>query len=353
MRNTIKTLLAILTSVALISSVNAGEVSVTGTAKATYSKVSGSVNGNGSIGITNELAFNASGELDNGFTWKWQIEHDPDTGATSNVQTDDQRMEIVMGDMGTIGIYVSEGSLSTKYGWDASAYTSITDTGFSEGMTYPKNISDYNNIQYHTPTLPFSTVLKVGYGADKSTEASSGNASNVSQGDTMNSYQVTTSPVDGLTIGASYSDINLYGDDVLGDEQAEESGAYYAKYKTGAFTIGAGKQFYAPAVLDGAQDTSSGADQFGAAVVEYYKNTSYSAAYALNDEVTLSYTNEKGERSMMTSATATDDIKVKSIQVAYNLGGATLSLARTDTSNVGYTDSVDATENLFAVAMAF
>ena len=45
MRNTIKTLLAILTSVSLISSVNAGEVSVTGSAKATYSKVSGDTNG--------------------------------------------------------------------------------------------------------------------------------------------------------------------------------------------------------------------------------------------------------------------------------------------------------------------
>jgi hypothetical protein len=353
MRNTIKTLLAILTSVALISSVNAGEVSVTGTAKATYSKVSGSVSGNGSIGVANELAFNASGELDNGFTWKWQIEHDPDTGSVSPVQNDDSRMEITMGDLGTVGIYVSEGSLSTKYGWDASAYTAITDTGFSEGMVYPQNISSYNNIQYHTPTLPFSTVLKVGYGADKSTEGSSSNTSNSSQGDTMNSYQITTSPVDGLTIGASYSDINLYGDDVTGDEQAEESGAYYAKYKTGAFTIGAGKQFYAPAVLDGAQDTTSTTGDLGAGVIEHYINTSYSVGYALNDELTLSYTNEKGEESRMTSTTVTNDIKVKSIQVAYNLGGATLSLARTDTSNVGFSDSVDATENLFAIAMAF
>ena len=42
-----------------------------------------------------------------------------------------------------------------------------------------------------------------------------------------------------------------------------------------------------------------------------------------------------------------------SIQVAYSLGGATLSVARTDYENIAYTNGVDATETIIALTFAF
>ena len=42
-----------------------------------------------------------------------------------------------------------------------------------------------------------------------------------------------------------------------------------------------------------------------------------------------------------------------SIQVAYSLGGATLSVARTDYENIGYANGVDATETIIALTFAF
>ena len=72
MKNIIKTLIVMLSSISLFASANAGELSVSGTAKATYNIESGANNGKG-LGITNELNFTAAGELDNGYTWSYSM----------------------------------------------------------------------------------------------------------------------------------------------------------------------------------------------------------------------------------------------------------------------------------------
>ena len=70
MKNILKTI-AVLVSASLISvAAKAGELTVTGSAKASCT-MGGSFDNTGkAIGISNELNFTASGELDNGFTWK-------------------------------------------------------------------------------------------------------------------------------------------------------------------------------------------------------------------------------------------------------------------------------------------
>jgi hypothetical protein len=63
-----------LTSISLFGSANAGELSVSGTAKATYNILGGvKTNQNKGLGITNELNFTAAGELDNGYTWSYSM----------------------------------------------------------------------------------------------------------------------------------------------------------------------------------------------------------------------------------------------------------------------------------------
>ena len=78
-----------------------------------------------------------------------------------------------------------------------------------------------------------------------------------------------------------------------------------------------------------------------------------SLAYAVNDDLSVSYTNETGERSFQTSSTTTYDIEMDSIQIAYSLGGATLSVARADYENLSYTQNEDATETIVAMTFAF
>ena len=92
MKNIIKTLVVMLTSISLFGSANAGELTVNGTAKATYNILSGKTNTGKGLGITNELNFTASGELDNGYTWSYSMELDPDavsSGTNGTAENDD------------------------------------------------------------------------------------------------------------------------------------------------------------------------------------------------------------------------------------------------------------------------
>jgi hypothetical protein len=341
MRNMMKTLFVSIASLSLMFSANAGELTVNGTAKATYNITSGQQVDNG-IGITNELNFTAAGELDNGYTWSYSMELDPDTTDGSALQ-DDTQITVDSGDLGKVKICVSECSTSKKYAWDASAYTTITDTSRSSGTVYPANLMSSNNIQYHTPALPYSTVLTAGYGQTV-VVGNSGNAVGGASGDSMHAYSLTTVPVDGLTISASYYDMDDYDDGSKTATQVEEGGAYAAKYAYGNFTVGYGKSYKA---------LEANAITAGATQVEYYENKGISVAYAVNDALSVSYTKEDNQRNFQTSATATSDIDVKSVQAAYTVGGATLSLARTTYDNIAYIAGDDAEETLIALAFAF
>ena len=78
-----------------------------------------------------------------------------------------------------------------------------------------------------------------------------------------------------------------------------------------------------------------------------------SLGYAINDEVSVSYTRETSEANQATSTNTTYDVEMDSVQVAYSLGGATLSLARADVENVSYKQNSDVTETIIAMSFAF
>jgi len=342
MKNIMKTLFVSIASLSLMLSVNAGELTVNGTAKATYNMTTGEQLDNG-IGITNELNFTASGEMDNGYTWTYSMELDPDA-TDGSALNDDSQMSVTMNDLGTVKICVSECSNSKKYFFDQSAYTTITDTSFSSGATYPANEMSYASIQYQTPELPFGTKLQASFGQSK-VDNQSGNATGPSgSNNSLEGYSITMNPIDGLNLAANYYDINDYDDGVTTENQLEEGGAWGVTYATGNVTVGYGKSYKAP---EGTSITT------GAATVEYYENTGMSIGYAINDDVSVSYSREEMEQNMLTSATATTDIEVDSIQIAYSLGGATLSVARSDYENVSYTVDDDATETIIAMTFAF
>ena len=126
-----KLLFSVISSVAIATSAFAGEFSVSGGVKATYTVLGNSGTagthaiGKG-LGISNEFSLTASGELDNGMTWSYAQDID---GAT--VQDD---ASLAFGtDYGTIKVCVSECGLSTKYAFDNSAYGIGSDTGYGGG----------------------------------------------------------------------------------------------------------------------------------------------------------------------------------------------------------------------------
>ena len=341
MKNIAKILFVVISSLSLMLTAKAGELSVNGTAKATYNATSGQQTDNG-LGIANELNFTASGEMDNGFTWSYSMEIDPDSTDSGTAKNDDTQISLGMGDMGTIKLCVSECGNNKKYSWDASAYGAMSDTGLSEGITYPDDEGSYATMQYHTPELPFGTTASIAHGNQKS-DAQSSNAQ-ASSGDSATFYSLVTKPIDGLTASASYYEKNDYGNgNNDSSQQAEEGGAWGLKYAYGNLTIGYGESYKAAE-----SSTATSTNE-----VESYINDGVSIAYAVNDDLSVSYTSETSQNDYRLNTQTEYDIEMDSIQVAYSLGGATLSVARTDYENIGYANGVDATETIIALTFAF
>ena len=345
MKNITKILFVAITSLSMMFSVNAGELTVNGTAKATYNATSGTNQDNG-LGVTNELNFTASGEMDNGYAWTYSMELDPDE-TDGSALNDDSQIGITLNDMGTVKICVSECSNNKKYFFDQSAYTSMSDTGVSPGITYPADELSYATLQYHTPELPFGTTASAAYGQTKTGDGVGANSQAGSNGNNISSYSLVTKPVDGLTVSGSYYQIEDYDDGITTENQLEEGGAYALKYSAGNITVGYGKSYQAPELTT---VVTTGAL---AAEAEYYENTGMSIGFAVNDDLSVSYTREESERNLANSGTIQYDIEMDSIQVAYSLGGATLSIARADYENVNYIQNYDAEETIVAMTFAF
>jgi hypothetical protein len=346
-----------LSSVSLFTSANAGELSVSGTAKATYNILSGYTNVGKGLGITNELNFTATGELDNGYTWSYSMELDPGNRSGSNnedVQNDDTKLTLTT-PYGTVGVFISEGGLDVEDAASQSVYGRPTDIGDPSSTTDNYTIDSYNNVQYHTPAdlLPFGISAKIAYAPDLSAagDGASGNAkgavstkSTTFVGENATEYQVKASPIDGLTIGASYFERDEQGGAVKRDQDAE-SGAYYLTYASGPVSIGYSQAYRAEMLANDAYQT--GTD------VDYYDQTNYSIAFAASDDLSVSYERETSEANYIGSGTAAVEQESSAVQVAYTMGGMTIALSHASHDNNGYSTTNNQDQSLLAVTMAF
>jgi len=349
-----------LSSVSLFASANAGELGVSGTAKATYNIQSGKTNAGKGLGITNELNFTASGELDNGYTWSYSMELDPgatavsgstDTESLQSAQNDDTKLTLTT-PYGTVGVFISEGGLDLEDAASQSVYARPTDIGDPSGTSDNFTIDSYNNIQYHMPAdmLPFGIVGKIAYATNTSQSYGSGNAGGAvttgavdQSGATATEIQVKAAPLDGLAIGASYFDFG--GDQGMAkNDQEAESGAYFATYASGPFSVGYSEAFKAPLMRDNADGTST-------TTVEDYRQVNYSIAFAASDDLSISYERETSEANKL------DDTSVEQestgVQVAYTMGGMTIALAHMGHDNNGYVTGANVDQTVLAVTMAF
>lgn len=363
MKNIMKIVLTSLVSVFLVASANAGELTVTGTAKASYNIVSGGDNttsGEGvekGLGVANEISFGAKGELDNGWTWSYAVDFDPvdSTAAASDGKAngvDDSKLAVTT-PYGTFGVFITEGSLRAENAGSSSIIARPSDLGFTTGITTGDDIDSYNNVQYHTPAglLPFGITAKVGYATGLSNNINSANEVGEAPsavGDAATIYRVDAAPIDGLMVGADYFQINgskkASGDTVL--DQSEESGAIYAKYNVGAATIGASKTWIAPQISRTALENL-------ATTIREIVNNKYSVAYNINDATSISYEHEASSTTAILNSTATFDYTGTSLQLAHNMGGMTLGVAYTSHDNVGYRNNNNVDQVLFNVSMAF
>ena len=358
MKNITKKVVVLFSSLFLSVSAFAGELNVTGSANASYVINGGQTNNKDKgLGISNELKFAASGELDNGFTWNYHMELDGnDSGAHDN---DDTALVIGMGSIGTFAICDSECGLSTETADGIGAVGNGSDFANTADFTgHDIDMSDYPNVQYHSPAdaLPFGVGFKVGYvpnnseGDNNSYKSSGVENTAGATGDSEMQYQLTAKPIDGLSLAADY----FTAEGTTGTHaQIAEAGGFAANYAFGNFEIGYKERYLAPNIDD---KISAGGHNF--------KLTGVGVEVALNDALSISYSEEESVKksygaAVNAAAGATPftrtEIAFEStfLMLAYDIGGATVGLTSIESSNSGYSSGADTTKTLATLSMAF
>jgi hypothetical protein len=353
MKKISKLLVGMLFSALVVAPSYAGELTVTGGATATYA-IGGDNPGAGkSLGISNELDFSASGELDNGYTWNYQVQLD---GATT--ANDDTRLEIGT-DMGTVGFYVSEGGMSKELhgvgalgaGFDYATPANGTAGGWKTGY----DVDGYSNIQYHTPAgmLPFGSQIKLGYVPDmndttmlSAKEDNGATPASQATGRNLTQVALTASPIDGLSLQGDIAQTSNETGVAISTEEGV-SANLGAKYTIGQVTVGYVEGGYQPSVASGE--------------VTYYENKYMGIQFDVNDQLSVSYNVDESNRNARaavavaaTAGTKTEvEMEQKSVQLAYTTGGATIGIAQADVSNSDYTAGRDEKQTIVSLAVAF
>lgn len=353
MKKISKLLVGILFSALVVAPSYAGELTVTGGATATYAIGGDSAGAGKSLGISNELDFSASGELDNGYTWNYQVQLDG--ASTAN---DDTRLEIGT-DMGTVGFYVSEGGMSKELhgvgalgaGFDYASPASGTTGAFQTSY----DVDGYSNIQYHTPSgmLPFGTQIKLGYVPDMndttmlSAKEDNGSApASQATGRNLTQVAVTASPIDGLSLQGDVAQTSNETGVAVSTEEGI-SANLGAKYTIGQVTVGYVEGGYQPAVASGE--------------LTYYENKFMGIQFDVNDQLSVSYNvdeSNKNTRAKVAQGSAAGtktevEMEQKSVQLAYTTGGATIGIHQADVSNSDYTAGRDEKQTIVSLAVAF
>ena len=357
-------IVAVIASSLLVSFASvAGELSVSGSANASYVvNGGGGNNADKGIGISNELMFKASGELDNGYSWNYHMELDPNGGGTTD--NDDTALTINTNGMGTIGIFDSEGGLSTELGYGIGAlgtgvdYANTMAASGHKSMVWGYDVSAFPNVQYHMPAdmLPFGIAAKIGYapntsdGDSNSFKNSGGQNAAGEDGDSMIQYQITAAPIDGLKVGADYAS----AENETGTTDQEETGANaYAQYAFGNFKVGYMRGYKE-------EGKSTYADGDGSSYDSYEYNA-MGIEFAVNDAVTLSFDSteneakDKGTIAVGNASRTTQVVTMEAdtMQIAYNIGGATVGLFHVDTDNSDFVTGQTETKTIASISMEF
>jgi outer membrane protein OmpU len=358
-----KILVVITSSLAMSFAAVAGELTVTGSAKASYHISGGDNSDSKGLGIGNELMFSASGELDNGYTWNYHTEIDPAAGGATLAQ-DDSALTINTNGMGTVGIFDSEGGLSSELAHGIGALGTGTDYGSTWGASgntasaWGFDVSSHPNVQYHTPAdlLPYGITLKYGFvpnTADtqgNSFKSTGGENTQGPDGDSAQQIRIDASPIDGLKVGGDYIQ---YMNETVALDQEKSGGNIYAQYATGNFKFGAFMGY-----TEDALSTYAGGDGTS---YDRQETESLGVEFAVNENLSVSVSEEthsgidKGTIAVgATSKTKfTTDMKATIYQIAYNVGGATIGLFHNSTDNSDFVASKEEKKTAFVMSMEF
>jgi outer membrane protein OmpU len=332
-------------SLAMVSA-NAIEYTMTGGMVATLSQATGPSNaldsGRG-IGTATDLSFNASGELDNGFTVGYFMGVNTDSALTNS----SSQMTIGMGSLGTLQINNVGGS-------KANAIDDITPNAYNEtwdGLTASAannnpswfgSRTSSGSIDYRIPTQETGGLTinaSVTYDPNADLASTTKGAVQKSQDGAAITTQIAHES--GIEIGGGYEAVKNYNTETAGDDAAEggDNSTAYIKFATGGLSL---------AYQEAWQNSIRGD---AAAEAPDKKAQMMSIAYTMGD-MSFSYGQADIDVQASSDTAALPTIELESIQAAYVMGAMTVSAAMSKTDNSAGTAANDYKENQLAVSFA-
>jgi outer membrane protein OmpU len=294
----------------IATSAFAASLDVTGGASLTFAGQENVAKGNGWT-MNDEVTFSASGEMDNGWNVTVSMQLDDNAVSATGATMDNRSLKIDMNDMGTLTFYghgadspmsAMDDKMPHADGnetWDTLA--AATDGTAKFGSIGGNTVN--NMFSYSLPTLVDGVAISASIAPSDGTNL-----------ETTNSFGITYTGVDGLTIGAAM-DENSEAGDLQTDFET-----MYVKYAYGPVTVG-----YQKSESDSA--TVADQDEF----------TAYGISYAVSDDLTVSY-----NESSYDDGTQTTDQENSAIGISYTMGSMSVTAIYAAMDNVGgSTDTLD------------
>jgi len=295
MNNLKKIGLTALGTAMVATSANAAELSVSGATSIFFGGEDNSNSGNG-WSMTDQIDFNASGEMDNGFTVDMYLQFD--SGST----LDDKTLAIGMGDMGTL-TFSGHGGNGPVGAWDdktPSANEESWGTSIGGTVDAPTNSAVSDNSFIYDYTVTDGLALKAAYKPSKGTALESSTEIGVSY-----------TGMEGLTVLAAMGENNSAADKI-------DLSVFSVNYAMGPITVG---------FQSNESDAGTGTDEDFSA---------YGISYAVSDDVSVSY-----GVSTVDYSSALEDQDSSAVSVSFTAGGVGISASHQTTDNVAGAATAD------------
>jgi outer membrane protein OmpU len=296
MNNLKKIGLTALGTAMVATSAQAASLSVSGATSIFFGGEDNSNAGNG-WSMTDQIDFNASGEMDNGFTVDMYLQFD--SGST----LDDKTLAIGMGDMGTL-TFSGHGGNGPVGAWDDKTPSANEESwGTSIGGTVdgPTNSAVSDNSFIYDYTISDGIALKAAYKPSKGTALESSTEIGVSY-----------TGMEGLTVLAAMGENNSAADKI-------DLSVFSVNYAMGPITVG---------FQSNESDAGTGTDEDFSA---------YGISYAVSDDLSISY----GVSTVDYSSSSLEDQDSSAVSISFTAGGVGISASHQTTDNVAGAAATD------------
>ena len=346
---TIKNMLfALVASSLVFANVNAGEMTLNGSMEVALTKVDGET-GN-PIGLENEMDIVGSTELDNGIGVSYKM--------TIDATTFDDEELVFSTPYGSLAV--------TSTGSPLDANDNIVPTAFEEaeyaassGYIDVSKFSGngamalrYGNTFYGVGVDAMYTPR---YGSGDGSDDDSPTATTNGEYGAVEEIVLSADPLAPLGIEGAALKVGYGKVESLESTRSDPESALVAlTYAYGPLSVGVEKS----GVLYGEDGTSRAAGD-----VIYARNVNYGAAFAVNDQLSVSYQETEslrkvigtieGVNSIGGSGTNSETLKADTISVAYTIGGLSIKYADSSVDNDTYTADTTSTATTLSIGVAY